>query len=221
VRQRRAIHTGLIVIGVPCAALACVAAWVLGSCRDDTIRCETGTEYCPDVDECVNTSNSTENCGQCGTVCSDCWRCIMGQCTPACCAEEFDCADPVSELDCVVLSNDREHCGDCAVACADDEICRNGSCERCEPPAARCDNACADLSTSMQHCGHCDNPCTGDTGYCVCGECVGEASDAACPGPDGDADTDTDSDADGDHDADGDADHDGDHDADGDADHDG
>jgi hypothetical protein len=196
----------LVLVAVPCAILACVAAWALGACRDDAPRCDTGEEYCPGSDSCVNTSNSVENCGECGVVCQDCWRCIMGECTPACCATEYDCDPSPSELDCVDTSTNREHCGSSCEPCADDEICRNGYCEACERPAARCENACADLSTNMQHCGQCENPCTGDTGYCVCGECAAEPSDDPCPGPDGDADSDSDADADSDDDGDADAD---------------
>lgn len=205
----------LVVLAAPCLALAglAAAAWVLGACRDDGHRCSTGEEYCPGSDQCVNMSNSATNCGECGITCPPCWRCLRGNCTPACCLEEFDCNPAASELECVVRASDRMHCGDCDTVCADDEICRDGSCERCEPPAVRCENACADLSSAMQHCGECNHPCTGDAMYCECGECVTERSDAACPGPDGDADVDVDADADADQDAaDLDADRDGDHD---------
>jgi hypothetical protein len=207
----------LVTLGAPCLAIAGLAAgaWLLGACRDDGHRCSTGEEYCPGADQCINTSNSPTNCGECGNACPGCYRCIMGQCTPACCAEEFDCNPSSAELECVVTTTDRANCGGCDVACADDEICRNGYCERCEPPATRCDNACAELSSAMQHCGECDHPCTGAAMYCECGECVTERTDASCPGPDGDADTDVDADADADHDADqADADHDADRDAD-------
>ena len=183
------------------AALLLVVA-----CREDPDVCSVGEEFCPDGVGCVNTSNNASHCGACGNACEGTARCIMGECTPACANEEYDCDPTIDATRCVNLNSDRENCGYCDTPCEEDETCTAGECILCSPPFTRCANACIDLNTSFQHCGECDRICHG---VCACGVCYptdGDVPDGGCAVTDGDADADTDVDADADTDVDADSD---------------
>ena len=189
-------------------------------CDEDAHTCSTNMRWCDEAGECVNTSMSRENCGECGHVCPANHYCIMGECVDVCYLMGLDDCDPaIGRVNCVNLDTDRSFCGSCSVACADGEYCHNRVCTACEAPRVICRNACVDLMRDIQHCGECDHPCV--DGFCHCGECYlddADVPDDACPGADGDADVDGDGDADGDSDADADVDGDADGDADADPD---
>jgi hypothetical protein len=148
-----------------------------GGVDDTGAGCETPLTSCPGAG-CVNTSSNADHCGDCATACSGCDLCILGSCTPACCASEVDCDPSPSTVHCIDTEFDRANCGSCDNACADDEICYRRACERCEPPEARCGNNCADLSDDIRNCGECGTAC--ERMYCQCGECVAERTDAGC-----------------------------------------
>jgi hypothetical protein len=193
--MRRAILSALLLALPASAALSLVVA-----CDEEVETCRAGEQLCPGVG-CVNTSNSTEHCGLCGHECQGCDRCIMGECTPACCSTEFNCGT-IYELDCVNLDTSREHCGQCDNACTPAQFCLHRECADCAPPRQVCANACADLMTDIQHCGECSSLCYG---VCHCGTCYEEGEpvpDAGCGDGDADVDSDVDSDVDADAEAD-------------------
>jgi hypothetical protein len=88
--------------------------------------CPRGETLCGDAG-CINTSNSAAHCGACWNACAGCDRCIMAECTPACCAEQFNCGTP-AVLFCVDLRSDPAHCGGCDSPCTDGTTCRSGAC---------------------------------------------------------------------------------------------
>ena len=139
------------------------------SCPDSTTRCQN---------ECVDQLDDNNNCGKCGTVCSQGTICINGYCgSPDDLPAVFYCDDPTNPGS---MSGDPRTdpycCGGYGHKCRTDQICVNGQCRF--PPAPRplnpqdvntrintsvlpssCNGQLVDLNTDRNNCGACNRTC--------------------------------------------------------------
>jgi hypothetical protein len=128
----------------------------------DEIKC------CPDG--CVNIKTDSDNCGECGNVCTGT--------TPGCCSGS--CKD---------IDSDPNNCGSCGNKCGANAHCSCGACH-CDDDYGNCDgdwsNGCeVNLNTDPNNCGACGNACGANAhcsgGTCHCnegyGNCDGDWSD--------------------------------------------
>jgi hypothetical protein len=98
------------------ASIDCIASWVtaLGS---EPPSCETcGAATCTDL------LVDTENCGTCGTVCSEGQICEGGACA-GCPDGQAPCGTT-----CVDLLTSIDHCGACGTTCGAGQACSEGEC---------------------------------------------------------------------------------------------
>jgi hypothetical protein len=163
-----------------CCSGVCVEGICLGgpvavgaACDDDgdclNQHCCSG--FCRDLD------TDPDNCGACGTVCSNnnmaTRTCSGGACTGTCAAGYGDCNDDRQTDGCETLvSGNVANCNDCGVACRPDQICAVDGCA-CAPGDSICTGICVDLQTDENNCGACGTICRiGETcaaGVCQCG----------------------------------------------------
>jgi hypothetical protein len=159
-------------VGGNCAPL-CSSGW--GNCDGDTDNgCET------------QTATSTNNCGSCGTVCSNAHgttSCIGGACTPVCSSGWTNC-DSNPNNGCETNTNsDVDNCGSCGNQCVNPQgsvSCSGGVCQvGCNPGFANCDgnagNGCeTNVQTNINNCGGCGIGCVNPNGStsCVGGSCA-------------------------------------------------
>ena len=185
-------------IGWLCTEGLCVGPDTNIECSEGATVCGDNTQYCSDLEY------DPENCGSCGSRCSEDSFCDWGNCTlglVSCAYNESECAGQ-----CVNLSNDNENCGRCGFHCVGSEYCQNGVCHNSEglpdeenadgEPERECKGGslkecgtyCADLKNDSSHCGTCYNKCE-QAEVCLAGICVdtseisqGTASAVTIPG---------------------------------------
>jgi hypothetical protein len=133
------------------------------ACIDGLCGCSQGLTNCGDefYAYCVDTAYDMNNCGECGTTCSD-GVCVEGDCVgawPACDnPSEIYCA----HSGCVDVSSDPHNCAQCGNPCAGAEVCTDGRCFCSAPGTDTCgqNGECVSLLTDAQHCGGCDRRCS-------------------------------------------------------------
>lgn len=154
-------------------------------CGEDKIECDG---------ECVDTTHSTEHCGECGNACEPNGEGVVPVCTPEGCAVECeDDSETPCDDECVDTSTDDDHCGECGNSCPTDidggeSWCVDGNCEgECEDETeAMCAGSCVDTSVADSHCGECGHSCWGSEscsdGACELREFTVETIDEATTG---------------------------------------
>ncbi len=111
----------------PNAAATCVAgACVMGACTGTFRDCDSNPANGCETD----TSNNTNNCGACGTVCRIDARtsnsCVASRCAPTCNAGYAECdRDPANG--CEVSTRTNLNCGTCGTACTGSTTCTRGT----------------------------------------------------------------------------------------------
>ncbi len=136
---------------------SCAAGW--GDCDGNPDNgCET------------NLTTSTDNCGACGTKCTNAngsTSCSGGTCQPSCSAGSGDCdSNPVNGCE-TNLNTSVNNCGACGTACTNSHgttNCVGGTCSpSCSSGYADCtnpDNGCeTNIKTDVNNCGSCNYTC--------------------------------------------------------------
>ena len=134
---------------------------------------------------CLDMETDSDNCGECGNVCSPGTTCSGGVCGAP-------CGDGLIVCDgtCVDPGSDPKHCGSCGVICPGG-VCTRGVCGGfCPPELTACGDICTDIGSDPSNCGACFVPCspaqTCSFGVCQCslpgamdcgGVCVDPATD--------------------------------------------
>jgi hypothetical protein len=190
-------ETNLLVTAEHCGACgkACNLAHADASCSGGECRierCEAPWDRCntDDADGCeANLSADPDNCGGCGTVCSDDHgspKCVNSACEIECADDYEDCNDSRDDGCEVWLVRDVHHCGECDEVCepmdglepycSDDGVCGWSD---CEAGTGNClgnpDGSCEqNLRTDIEHCGRCGGLCTVQNGTpdCEDGVCI-------------------------------------------------
>ena len=147
---------------------------VNGNCRVKVEQLQTvdpcllqGKRTCSGA--CADLSSDVFNCGSCGNICDQGFKCIGGQCSLGCAQGYDEC-----RYDCVNLKTDPENCGDCGISCDTNknQVCKNGLCA-CKGDMLICDPkvGCSDVDSNPKQCGSCNNVCS-PTETCVQGHCT-------------------------------------------------
>jgi hypothetical protein len=131
--------------------------------------CGPGTaKQCNGV--CVDVFNDTQNCGDCGTVCSSDKVCSHGSCAAVCGGGTAHCGNF-----CVDLKSDPLNCGGCGTKCPSGEVCNKAACAlTCQDPLTDCNGGCVDTTSDDFNCGACGNVCPGGK------SCVNSTCQATC-----------------------------------------
>jgi len=126
--------------------------------------CPAGTSLCNGT--CTSTQVDSNNCGQCGTVCSSGTTCQTGTCQ---CSQ----GSKVCNNACVSYLTDINNCGNCGIICSGTtNLCSAGVCSAsCSGGLQKCGNSCADTKTDKNNCGTCGTVCSG-TQSCNNGVCT-------------------------------------------------
>jgi hypothetical protein len=163
--------------------------------------CDNGYDDCDGnpVNGCeTRTSTDSNNCGSCGTVCSNQHGtnlCLGGVCTPTCASTWTSCdGDPRNG--CETNTNvDVNNCGACGTVCENaggSVSCSGGQCHPgCAQGYADCDgnsaNGCESaVMTDVAHCGSCAVHCLNGHGTTTC---AGGACLPSCAASFGDCDS--------------------------------
>ncbi len=174
--------------GFALLALASTFGAVAVACNGNVIvdsgGCPSGQSKCDGV--CVNLLTDIDNCGQCGSVCSE--VCSNGVCKggsgtttdtgPSCNDFQIECSGL-----CVDPENDPQNCGGCGIDCGPGGYCDIGDCAFPPEPCVTCaeaiteklgvPNVCAGTSASLYM----------NVVSCVCdGACGFACSDNVCNG---------------------------------------
>jgi len=157
-------------------------------------ECSGGRTDCDGV--CRDLSSDGFNCGECGRICADGFRCESGTCQMACPSSQMRCDVDGTSI-CVSTDSDNMNCGSCGNECDGGQVCSAGECSAsCDAGLTECmvgdELVCADTDTDPMHCGICGRRC--DVGQdCVGGSCVLEcdSGEDICGGACVDTDTDT------------------------------
>jgi hypothetical protein len=112
-------------------------------------------------------TSDDQNCGACGTVCSDQDSCSAGKCQPRCPSGHSYC-----QYTCVNTQRDNSNCGDCGTVCSGGSYCHAGSCTCRSKDQTVCGGVCAYLKSDRFNCGTCGNACTKYGYSCQLGVCV-------------------------------------------------
>lgn len=169
--------------GVRCTAPAHMTAACDGACQ---FTCQAGWADCNGnlADGCeVNVKADANNCGACGTTCSQnggAGTCSNGSCQIACMAgTTANCNGQVSDGCEVSLKNDVSNCGSCGNACpskphASPTCSATGCGTTCQTNWGDCDGNAANgcersLANDDNNCGACGKSCHGGT--CSNGTC--------------------------------------------------
>lgn len=179
---------------------SCDSGW--GNCTRPASGNDNGCE--------TNLTNSTANCGACGSACStshsNSQACSGGQCTHACQNGWGDCDGPRSgstDNGCEVnLQTSKDNCGSCGDACSTahstSQTCSSGQCQHtCDGAWRDCDgtkpgatdNGCeVDTDSSVANCGACNAACSNShvkSRSCSGGTCSPTCDDGFgdCNGP--------------------------------------
>jgi len=180
------------------AELGCIVA----GCEDGWANCNEGNPDGGYADGCeVNTDESAEHCGACGTVCEvegGTGRCMAGDCTVGDCDDGFGDCDGSYDNGCEVNTfTDKDNCGGCGTSGLQCDTvfpnatgsCVSGGCEIDDclgsfqdcTAAAGCET---NVSSSDLHCGACGAACedVGGTNSCSGGSCMlsCDATHASC-----------------------------------------
>jgi hypothetical protein len=169
---------------VTCASEFCSG----GTCT--SVDCPMGFADCnqEEADRCETDLSTVEDCGACGTGCSDVNglpSCTERGCTIVCNDGYDDCDDDVATGCETRLATDEAHCGVCGSECTNENgatRCVDGECTpQCDGGFGDCDgdptNGCeTSLNTSVSNCGACGERCapTHADGVCVEGVCTAE-----------------------------------------------
>ncbi len=205
---------GFCTTGSQCCSGTCTANQCQ-ACEANGYSCVTGSQCCSGVctggqcvplvcsppyadcnmnplDGCeINTSNDTQNCGNCGHICftqNATSGCVSGACTVGTCNSGYANCNGLQSDGCEVYVNgDANNCGACGAACSSNNVpsptCTFGTCNgACATGYADCDgnertNGCeVNLTTSPTNCGGCGTVCSGNnipTPTCASGTCNG------------------------------------------------
>ena len=147
---------------------------VNGNCQVKVVQAQTvdpcmiqGKRTCSGA--CADTGSDVFNCGDCGNICDQGFKCISGQCSLGCAQGYDEC-----RYDCVNLKTDPENCGDCGNTCdtGRNQVCSNGLCA-CKGDMLICDPkvGCSDVDSNPKQCGSCNNVCS-PSQTCVQGHCT-------------------------------------------------
>jgi hypothetical protein len=135
----------------------------------------------------TNTNVDIDNCGHCGTKCtnpSGSISCVGGVCQPGCDQGYADCDGNTGNGCESNIMTDADHCGSCTIKCVNPHglaQCLGGACSpSCLGSYGDCDgntqNGCeASLLTDINNCGGCLRPCTNSMGSgsgCASGACT-------------------------------------------------
>ncbi len=171
--------------GVTCANGAGVTIISYKSDSSVSITCDTcaplGQTNCSGT--CSDLTTDPNNCGSCGTVCTNGSSCTNGQC-------QGECSSGLSWCNgkCVNLLSDYTSCGSCGNWCYTPingyPICNAGTCQWvCSAGYADCDNfvgnGCETNLNTISNCGSCGNVCPAGQ-MCVGGVCTGKVNGAPC-----------------------------------------
>ena len=135
-------------LGDRCELGECACGTTLLGCAGD-IRslCCPPREELP-IHYCANLEEDGEDCGSCGSPCSntqadrcESGRCICGDSRSACSGEITDtcCSGAFGDTACVDLTSDALHCGACDSPCRASERCVEGT---CTVGASSCSETC-------------------------------------------------------------------------------
>ncbi len=123
----------------------------------DSASCNSGQTSCNGT--CTNTTTDPQNCGKCGTACTNGQVCSQGACAANCGGGTTKCGSS-----CVVLATDLQNCGKCGNACPNGDGCDGGACiPNCTSAQKLCNDGgpfCANVATDNQNCGDCNVACT-------------------------------------------------------------
>jgi hypothetical protein len=179
---------------ITCASEFCSG----GTCT--SVDCPLGFADCnqEEADRCETDLTTTEDCGACGTHCSDVHgepSCTSRGCRIACDDGYDDCDEDVATGCETRLATDASRCGSCGNECKNENgstRCVDGECSpRCEGGYGDCDgdptNGCeTNLSSSESHCGACGERCAPShaDGVCDDGVCTARCDEnfADCNG---------------------------------------
>jgi len=175
--------------GCSCSLDHARASCLAGNCTIEA--CDVGWANCDgqEANGCeTDVAGGTENCGECGHVCSLANAqevvCEAGSCRLVACNPGFQDCDQVGDNGCETnTAADPMNCGSCSNVCPPSggtPACVQGHCTvtscdpglgDCEPDIPGCET---DLSTSTSHCGFCHNPCSlpNANAVCVNGTCT-------------------------------------------------
>lgn len=84
--------------------------------------CTGGYSLCGSA--CVDLLGDGQNCGACGTTCSQDQVCSRGTCQDTC----TDAGRTRCDDSCVEVGSNPSHCGGCGIACSDGQTCQSGGC---------------------------------------------------------------------------------------------
>lgn len=160
----------------------CAGGTCDGACASGFADCNNNKQ----TDGCeTNTTNSPQNCGACGVVCSApnaTSACVSGSCAIASCNTGFgNCnGSPVDGCE-TNLNASPTHCGGCGVVCSSNNVpaptCQSGTCNgACATGFADCngnrqvDGCEVNTNTNTSHCGACGNACVIGA-ICSSGQC--------------------------------------------------
>lgn len=129
---------------------------------DTCLACGTGTIRCTNLatSACVNNATDNNNCGSCGTVCSNGKTCQAGLCK--CPSGQTDCSGV-----CKTTQTDNLNCGTCGTPCSTTSTCKIAT---CTAGACSITNKIDGTPCSGGTCsdGNCQSAptCTGTTYFC-------------------------------------------------------
>jgi formylglycine-generating enzyme len=125
-----------------------------------------------------------DNCGSCGTACTNTQACTDGACALCGTGREW-CAG----VGCTTLRDNDTNCGGCGTICQPGFVCRGFSCAAniCDagvpvdaegaPIWLQCPAGCVDTEHDPRNCGRCGNVCPPENATCYRGGC----RDGMCP----------------------------------------
>jgi hypothetical protein len=135
--------------------------------KQDGARCKKDAQ-CASHDccggVCVRTSTDNNNCGGCGSVCSEAADCQEGVCR--CLPTRQDICGSA----CTNVLWDDDNCGACGNACAENQGCFLGTCGCPDASQLWCNGQCIEGTTDPNNCGNCGVVCPAGQG-CVGGQC--------------------------------------------------
>ena len=154
----------LVLLGGAVTSIAC------GGQQIDTTVCTPDETLCGA--SCAALYKDPQNCGACGTVCSQGTVCFHGACATSCGGGTIQCGQS-----CVDPEVDRDNCGGCGTQCSSGEACAGGACSStCVDGQTLCalDGGaayCANTQTDNANCGGCGTSC-GPEETCANGNCT-------------------------------------------------
>ena len=143
----------------PVWALAAIVIFhCAGRTSLDGAPCAPADTRCDD--HCASLYKDPENCGACGTLCSQGTVCYAGECATSCGGGTLQCGQS-----CVDPNVDRDNCGGCGIRCPNGEACVAEACtSTCASNQELCvlDGGaayCASTESDNKNCGGCGIAC--------------------------------------------------------------